>query len=165
MVNTQERKPSILIFKGHPEKFHTQVAPTFEFDNIETYMEIPFEVYLDLPEEEKAFVEGFNKYIDGDMKGARRELAKAASKINEARYMFILVNYILGKKREAQILSADLKKKWDRFIQTWRVPILVVPFSSGDKALYISIDDKGLQALGYLLEGKTPEEVAFLMGL
>ncbi|RMD46309.1 MAG: hypothetical protein D6831_02145 [Aquificota bacterium] len=159
------KSPSILIFKGHPDKFKTQVAPVFEFNNIETYMEIPFEFYLDLPEEEKAFVEGFNKYIDGDMKGSRRELAKAASKINEARYMFILVNYILGKKREAQLLAGDLKKQWDRFIQTWRVPVLVVPFSSGDKALYISIDDKGFQALMYLLEGKTPEEVAFLLGL
>ncbi len=165
MERVLEKKPSILIFKGHPDKFKTQVAPVFEFNNIETYMEIPFEVYLDLPEEEKAFVEGFNKYIDGDMKGSRRELAKAASKINEARYMFILVNYILGKKREAQILAADLKKQWDRFIQTWRVPVLVVPFSSGDKALYVSIDDKGYQALTYLLEEKTPEEVAFLLGL
>jgi len=164
-VKTAEKKPSILIFKGHPEKFKTQVAPLFDFNNIETYMEIPFEYYLDMPEEEKAFVEGFNKYIDEDLKGSRRELAKAASKINEARYMFILVNFILGKKREAKILFADLKKEWDRFIQTWRVPILVVPFTSGDKALFISIDDKGLEALGYLLDGKTPEEVAFIMGL
>ncbi len=164
-MKTAEKKPSILIFKGHPEKFKTQVAPLFDFNNIETYMEIPFEYYLDMPEEEKAFVEGFNKYIDEDLKGSRRELAKAASKINEARYMFILVNFILGKKREAKILFADLKKEWDRFIQTWRVPILVVPFTSGDKALFISIDDKGLEALGYLLDGKTPEEVAFIMGL
>jgi len=27
-------------------------------------MEIPFELYLDMPEEEKAFVQGFNYYID-----------------------------------------------------------------------------------------------------
>ncbi|WP_457641727.1 hypothetical protein [Persephonella sp.] len=160
-----ERQPSILIYKGHPDKFKTQLAPTFDFDNIETYMEIPFEFYLELPEEEKAFVEGFNKYIDGDLKGSRRELAKAASKIPEAKYMFALVNFILGKKKEAQLLMADFKPEWKRFIQTWRVPILVVPFQSGDKALYVSIDAKGLQAFLYLTEGKTPEEIAFIMGL
>ena len=160
------KKPKILIFKGHPEKMPTQVGENIEFDNIETYMEIPFEFYLDLPEEEKAFVEGFNKYIDDDLKSARRELAKSASKIPEGRYMFALVNYILGKKREASILLSDFSSNWERFIQTWRVPILVVPFETDEnKALYISIDDKGLQALNYLLDGKKPEEVAFLLGL
>ncbi len=160
------KKPKILIFKGHPEKMPTQVGEKIEFDNIETYMEIPFEFYLDLPEEEKAFVEGFNKYIDEDLKSARRELAKSASKIPEGRYMFALVNYLLGKKREAQILLSDFNPNWERFIQTWRVPVLVVPFETDEnKALYISIDDTGLKALSYLLEGKKPEEVAFLLGL
>ena len=160
------KKPKILIFKGHPEKMPTQVGENIEFDNIETYMEIPFEFYLDLPEEEKAFVEGFNKYIDDDLKSARRELAKSASKIPEGRYMFALVNYILGKKREASILLSDFSSNWERFIQTWRVPILVVPFETDEnKALYVSIDDKGLQALSYLFEGKKPEEIAFLLGL
>lgn len=55
---------SILIFKGHPSKFPTQVNQKIGFDNIESYMEIPFEFYLDMPEEEKAFVQGFNYYID-----------------------------------------------------------------------------------------------------
>ncbi len=160
------KKPKILIFKGHPEKFPTQVGEHIEFDNIETYMEIPFEFYLDLPEEEKAFVEGFNKYIDEDLKSARRELAKSASKIPEGRYMFALVNFLLGKKREAQILLSDFNPNWERFIQTWRVPILVVPFETDEnKALYVSIDDTGLKALSQLLEGKKPEEVAFLLGL
>ncbi len=158
-------RPSILIFKGHPEKFPTQVSELIEFDNIETYMEIPFEFYLDMPEEEKAFVEGFNKYVDGDLKEARKNLAKSASSVPEGKYMFALVNYILGKKREAQILLSDFSSDWERFIQTWRVPILVVPFQSGDKALYVSIDETGMKALAYLLEGKTPEEVAFLLGL
>ncbi len=160
-----ERKPSIFIHKGHPDKVKTQVAPLFHFDNVETYMEIPFEFYLELPEEEKAFVEGFNKYIDGDIKGSRRELAKAATKIPEAKYMFGLVNFVIGKRRETQLLMSDFKPEWKRFIQTWRVPVLVVPFSSGDKALFVSIDEKGLQAFYYLVEGKTPEEVAFLLGL
>ncbi|ACO03696.1 MAG TPA: hypothetical protein DEP48_06070 [Persephonella sp.] len=160
-----KKEPSILIYKRHPDKFKTQVAPLFEFDNIETYIEIPFEFYLELPEEEKAFIEGFNKYIDGDIKGSRRELAKAASKIPEAKYMFAVVNFIIGKRREAQLLMADFRPEWKRFIQTWRVPVLVVPFQSGDKALYISIDQKGLQAFYYILEGKTPEDVAFLLGL
>jgi hypothetical protein len=159
-------KPKIMIFKGHPEKFPTQVSEKIEFDNVETYMEIPFEFYLDLPEEEKAFVEGFNKYIDEDLKSARRELAKSASKIPEGRYMFALVNYLLGKKREAQILLSDFNPNWERYIQTWRVPILVVPFETDEnKALYISIDETGLKALSQLLEGKKPEEVAFLLGL
>ncbi len=159
-----KKEPSILIYKGHPDKFKTQVAPIFDFDNIETYMEIPFEFFLELPEEEKAFIEGFNKYIDGDIIGSRRELAKAASNIPEARYMFAIVNYTLGKIREAQLLMADFKPEWKRFIQTWRVPILVVPFQTSNKALYISIDDKGLQALYHLLEGKKAEDIAFLMG-
>ncbi len=159
-------KPKIMIFKGHPEKFPTKVSDKIEFDNVETYMEIPFEFYLDLPEEEKAFVEGFNKYIDEDLKSARRELAKSASKIPEGRYMFALVNFILGKKREAQILLSDFNPNWERYIQTWRVPILVVPFETDEnKALYISIDEAGLKALSYLLEGKKPEEAAFLLGL
>ncbi|MBK3331617.1 hypothetical protein GWK41_00890 [Persephonella atlantica] len=160
-----EKNIQIYIFKGHPDRVKTQVAPVFEIDNSESYMEIPFEFYLDMPEEEKAFVEGFNKYIDGDLKGSRRELAKSASKIPEAKYMFALVNILLGKTREAQFLLSDFKPQWKRFIQTWRVPVLVVPFSSGDKALYISIDEKGLQALAYFLEGKTAEEIAFILGL
>ncbi len=164
-MTTMEKEMQIFIFKGHPDRVKTQVAPIFEIDNSESYMEIPFEFYLDLPEEEKAFVEGFNKYIDGDIKGSRRELAKSASKIPEAKYMFALVNILLGKTREAQFLLADFKPEWKRFIQTWRVPVLVIPFSSGDKALYISIDEKGLQALAYFLEGKSPEEIAFLLGL
>lgn len=159
------KEPNILIFKGHPEKFPTQVNQLIDFDNVETYMEIPFEFYLDLPEEEKAFVEGFNKFIDGDLRESRKNLAKSASKIPEGKYMFALVNYLLGKKREAQILLSDFVPKFDRFIQTWRVPVLVVPFQSGDKALYVSLDEKGLKALGYLFEGKSPEEVAFLLGL
>ncbi|WP_457621943.1 hypothetical protein [Persephonella sp.] len=159
------KEPSILIYKGHPDRFKTQVAPVFEFDNIETYMEIPFEFYLELPEEEKAFIEGFNKYIDGDIKGCRRELAKAASKIPEAKYMLAVVNFIIGKKREAQLLMADFKPEWKRFIQTWRVPVIVVPFTTDNRALYISIDETGLQAFYYILEGKTPEDVAFLLGL
>ncbi|SNZ02853.1 hypothetical protein SAMN06265182_0227 [Persephonella hydrogeniphila] len=162
---TADKKIQIFIFKGHPERVKTQVAPVFEIDNSESYMEVPFEFYLDLPEEEKAFVEGFNKYIDGDFKGSRRELAKSASKIPEAKYMFALVNIVLGKFREAQFLLADFKPEWKRYIQTWRVPVLVVPFQTGDKALYISIDEKGLQALNYLLEGKSAEEIAFLLGL
>ncbi|WP_242462827.1 hypothetical protein [Persephonella atlantica] len=162
---TMEKNIQIYIFKGHPDRVKTQVAPVFEIDNSESYMEIPFEFYLDMPEEEKAFVEGFNKYIDGDLKGSRRELAKSASKIPEAKYMFALVNILLGKTREAQFLLSDFKPQWKRFIQTWRVPVLVVPFSSGDKALYISIDEKGLQALAYFLEGKTAEEIAFILGL
>ncbi len=164
-MTTMEKEMQIFIFKGHPDRVKTQVAPIFEIDNSESYMEIPFEFYLDLPEEEKAFVEGFNKYIDGDIKGSRRELAKSASKIPEAKYMFALVNILLGKTREAQFLLADFKPEWKRFIQTWRVPVLVIPFSSGDKALYISIDEKGLQALAYFLEGKSPEEITFLIGL
>ncbi len=160
-----EKNPSILIFKGHPDRLPTQVNELIEFDNAETYMEIPFEFYLDLPEEEKAFVEGFNKYIDGNLKESRKELAKSASKIPEGKYMFALLNYILGKTREAQFLMSNFEPKFDRFIQTWRVPVLVVPFKSGDKALYISTDEKGLQAFKYLLEGKSPEEVAFLLGL
>ncbi len=162
---TTDRNIQIFIYKGHPDKVKTQVAPVFEIDNSESYMEIPFEFYLDLPEEEKAFVEGFNKYIDGDLKGSRRELAKSASKIPEAKYMFALVNTVLGKFREAQLLLAGFKPEWKRFIQTWRVPVLVVPFQSGDKALYIALDEKGLTALNYLLEGKSAEEIAFLMGL
>ncbi|WP_457638925.1 hypothetical protein [Persephonella sp.] len=164
-MQTAEKKIQIFIFKGHPDKVETQVAPVFEIDNSESYMEVPFEFYLDLPEEEKAFIEGFNKYIDGDLKGSRRELAKSASKIPEAKYMFALVNTVLGKFREAQLLLAGFKPEWKRFIQTWRVPVLVVPFHTGDKALYISVDEKGLQALNYLLEGKTPEEIAFMLGL
>ncbi|WP_029522172.1 hypothetical protein [Persephonella sp. KM09-Lau-8] len=164
-MNTAEKKIDIYIFKGHPEKVHTQVAPWAEIDNSEAYMEIPFEFYLDMPEEEKAFVEGFNKFIDGDFKGSRRELAKSASKIPEAKYMFALVNIVLGKFREASLLLSGFQPDWTRFIQTWRVPILVVPFSSGDKALYIALDEKGMQALNYLLEGKAPEEIAFLLGL
>ncbi len=160
-----KKNPSILIFKGHPDRLPTQVNELIEFDNAETYMEIPFEFYLDLPEEEKAFVEGFNKYIDGNLKESRKELAKSASKIPEGKYMFALLNYILGKNREAQFLMSNFEPKFDRFIQTWRVPVLVVPFKSGDKALYISTDEKGLQAFKYLLEGKSPEEVAFLLGL
>lgn len=164
-TENQTKNIDIYIFKGHPERVKTQVAPLFEIDNAESYMEIPFEFYLELPEEDKAFVEGFNKYIDGDIKGSRRELAKSASRIPEAKYMFALVNIVIGKVREAQLLLSGFKPEWRRFIQTWRVPVLVVPFQSGDKALYISIDEKGLQALNYLLEGKTPEETAFLMGL
>ncbi|WP_293446058.1 hypothetical protein [Persephonella sp.] len=164
-MKTMEKKIEILIFKGHPEKVKTQVAPVFEIDNSESYMEVPFEFYLDLPEEEKAFIEGFNKYIDGDIKGSRRELAKSASKIPEAKYMFALVNITIGKFREAQLLLSGFSSDWKRFIQTWRVPVLVVPFNSGDKALYISIDETGLQALNYILEGKSPEEIAFLLGL
>jgi hypothetical protein len=159
------KEPSIFIYKGHPDKVQTQVAPVFEFDNAETYMEIPFEYYLDLPDEEKAFIEGFNKYIDGDYKGSRRELARAADKINEAKYMFALVSYILGKLRDAQLMMTNYKPEKKRFIQTWRTPVLVVPFATGDKALYVALDEKGLQALYYLLEGKTPEEVAFILGL
>ena len=159
------KEPKIYIYKGHPEKVKTQIAPIFEFDNAETYMEVPFEYFLDLPEEEKAFIEGFNKYIDGDYKGSRRELAKAADKIPEAKYMFALVSYIIGKLRDARLMMINFKPEWKRFIQTWRVPVLVVPFQSGDKALYVALDDKGLQALSYLLEGKTPEEIAFIMGL
>ncbi len=159
------REPRIFIYKGHPQKVKTQVAPIFDFDNAETYMEVPFEYFLDLPEEEKAFIEGFNKYIDGDYKGSRRELAKAADKISEAKYMFALVSYIIGKLRDAKLMMINFKPDWKRYIQTWRAPILVVPFQTGDKALYVALDDKGLQALAYLLEGKTPEEVAFIMGL
>lgn len=160
-----EKNPSILIFKGHPDKLPTQVNQLIEFDNAETYMEIPFEYFLDLPEEEKAFIEGFNKYIDGDYKGSRRELAKAADKIPEAKYMFALVSYVIGKLRDAKLMMVNFKPEWKRFIQTWRVPVLVVPFQTGDKALYIALDEKGLQALAYLLEGKSPEEIAFIMGL
>ncbi len=156
---------SILIFKGHPLKFETQVNEKIDFDNVETYMEIPFEFYLDLPEEEKAFVQGFNYYIDGNLKDARRELAKSASKIPEGKYMLALVNYLLGKTTEAKLLLTNFSSNWKRFIQTWRVPILVVPFKTGNKALYISLDEKGLIALQYLLEGKSAEEVAFLLGL
>jgi len=159
-----ERKIQILIHKGHPDKIQTQVAPVFEIDNSESYMEIPFEFYLDLPEEEKAFIEGFNKYIDGNLKGSRRELAKCASRIPEAKYMFALVNIVMGKLREAQLLLAGFNPEWKRFIQTWRVPVLVLPFQTGDKALYISPDEKGLTALDYFLEGKSPEEITFLMG-
>ncbi|NPA57880.1 MAG: hypothetical protein GXN94_01155 [Aquificae bacterium] len=155
----------IFIYKGHPDRIGTQVAPVFEIDNSESYMEIPFEYYLDLPEEEKAFIEGFNKYIDGDLKGSRRELAKSASKIPEAKYMFALVNTVLGKNREAQLLLAGFKPENKRFIQTWRVPVLVLPFQTGEKALYIAPDQKGFEALNLFLEGKTPEEVAFLLGL
>jgi hypothetical protein len=159
------KEPSIFIYKGHPDKVKTQVAPVFEFDNAETYMEVPFEYFLDLPEEEKAFIEGFNKYIDGDLKGSRRELAKAADKINEAKYMFALVSYLLGKLRDAQLIMTNYQPEKKRFIQTWRTPVLVVPFSTGDKALYIALDEKGLQALYHLLEGRTPEEIAFMLGL
>ncbi|GAB6072494.1 hypothetical protein JCM14244_08710 [Venenivibrio stagnispumantis] len=159
------KESKILIFKGHPERFPTQVGDTVDFDNVETYMEIPFEFYLDMPEEEKAFVQGFNYYIDENLKDARRELAKAASKIPEAKYMLALVNYLLGKKTEAKILLTNFSSDWKRFIQTWRIPILVVPFQSSDKNLYISIDEKGLNALNYLLEGKTAEEIAFILGL
>lgn len=159
------KEPGIFIYKGHPQKMETKVAPLFEFDNVETYMEIPFEYFLDLPEEEKAFIEGFNKYIDGDYKGSRRELAKSADKIPEAKYMFALVSYIIGKVKDARLMMVNFKPDWKRFIQTWRVPILVVPFKTGDKALYIALDDKGLQAFNYLLEGKSPEEIAFIMGL
>ncbi|NPA13216.1 MAG: hypothetical protein GXO45_04430 [Aquificae bacterium] len=164
MQNT-DRNLQILIFKGHPDKVETQVAPVFEIDNSETYMEVPFEFYLDLPEEEKAFIEGFNKYIDGDLKGSRRELAKSTNKIPEAKYMFALVSLVLGKPREAQFVLADFKPEWKRFIQTWRVPVLVVPFATGEKALYIAPDEKGLQAINHLLDGKSPEEIAFLLGL
>jgi hypothetical protein len=156
---------SILIFKGHPSKFPTQVNQKIEFDNIETYMEIPFEFYLDMPEEEKAFVQGFNYYIDGNLKDARRELAKSASKVPEGKYMLALVNYLLGKNTEAKLLLTGFSSDWQRFIQTWRVPVLVVPFKNGTDALYISLDEKGLNTLQYLLEGKTPEEVAFILGL
>jgi len=156
---------SILIFKGHPSKFPTQVNQKIEFDNIETYMEIPFEFYLDMPEEEKAFVQGFNYYIDGNLKDARREMAKSASKVPEGKYMLALVNYLLGKTTEAKLLLTGFSSDWQRFIQTWRVPVLVVPFKNGTDALYISLDEKGLNALQYLLEGKTPEEVAFILGL
>jgi len=75
------------------------------------------------------------------------------------------VNITIGKFKEAQFLLSGFRSDWKRFIQTWRVPVLVVPFSSGDKALYISIDQKGIQAINYLLEGKSPEEIAFLLGL
>ena len=156
---------SILIFKGHPTKFPTQVNKKIEFDNIETYMEVPFEFYLDMPEEEKAFIQGFNYYIDGNLKDARRELAKSASKIPEGKYMLALVNYILGKNTEAKLLLTGFSSNWQRFIQTWRVPILVVPFKNNIEALYISLDEKGLNALQYLLEGKSPEEVSFILGL
>ena len=156
---------SILIFKGHPSKFPTQVNQKIEFDNIETYMEIPFEFYLDMPEEEKAFVQGFNYYIDGNLKDARREMAKSASKVPEGKYMLALVNYLLGKTTEAKLLLTGFSSDWQRFIQTWRVPVLVVPFKNGTDTLYISLDEKGLNALQYLLEGKTPEEVAFILGL
>jgi len=159
------KEPKIFIYKGHPSKVKTQVAELFEFDNAETYMEVPFEYFLDLPEEEKAFIEGFNKYIDGDYKGSRKELAKASDKIMEAKYMFALVSYLIGRLKDAQLMMINFKPDWKRFIQTWRVPILVVPFQTGDKALYIALDEKGLQALNYLLEGKSAEEVAFLLGL
>ena len=155
----------ILIFKGHPAKFQTQVNEFIEFDNVETYMEVPFEFYLDMPEEEKAFVQGFNYYIDGNLKDARKELAKSASKIPEGKYMLALVNYLLGKTTEAKLLLTNFQSDWKRFIQTWRVPVLVVPFEDKRKALYISLDEKGLNALQYLLEGRKPEEVAFLLGL
>ena len=154
-----------MIFKGHPSKFPTQVNQKIEFDNVETYMEIPFEYYLDMPEEEKAFVQGFNYYIDGNIKDARKELAKSASKISEGKYMLALVNYILGKTTEAKLLLTNFSSNWERFIQTWRVPILVVPFKNNTEALYVSLDENGLNALQYLLEGKRPEEVAFILGL
>lgn len=156
----------ILIFKGHPSKIKTQVNEIIEFDNVETYMEIPFEFYLDLPEEEKAFVQGFNFYIDGNLKDARKELAKSASKIPEGRYLLSLLNYILGKVTESKILMSGFHSDWRRFVQTWRVPVLVIPFTSDkQRALYISIDEKGTLALQYLLEGKKPEEIAFLLNL
>jgi len=164
MVKT-DNNLQIFIYKGHPDRVKTQVAPVFEIDNSEAYMEVPFEFYLELPEEEKAFIEGFNKYIDGDLKGSRRELAKSASKIPEAKYMFILVNTILGKNREAQLLLSQLKPDWKRFIQTWRVPVLVLPLQTEGKALYIAPDSKGLEALNLFLEGKSPEEIVFLLGL
>ena len=160
-----ENNLKIFIYKGHPDKVKTQVGPIFDIDNSESYMEIPFEFYLDLPEEEKSFIEGFNKYIDGDIIGSRRELARSASQVPEARYMLALVNIVLGKFREAQILISGFKPEWKRFIQTWRVPILAVPFKSENKALYISIDQKGLSALNMLLEGKSPEEIAFLLAI
>jgi hypothetical protein len=79
--------------------------------------------------------------------------------------MLALINYLLGKTTEAKLLLTNFSSDWKRFIQTWRVPILVVPFKDKDKALYKSLDEKGMNALLYVLKGKNPEEVAFLLSL
>jgi hypothetical protein len=96
-------------------------------------------------------VQGFNYYIDGNLKDARRELAKSASKVPEGKYMLALVNYLLGKNTEAKLLLTGFSSDWQRFIQTWRVPVFVVPFKNGTDALYISLDEKGLNALQYFI--------------
>ncbi len=55
--------------------------------------------------------------------------------------MLSLINYLLGKTMEAKLLLTNFLSDWKRFIQTWRVPILVVPFKDKYKALYKSLDE------------------------
>ncbi len=144
------------IYKGHPAFFETKEAPYVPYDNVETYLESSFDyMTYSMNPYEKLFVEGFNYFIDYLLSGgdeyflheAKKALAQAYNKLDEAKYLLGLLRIVEGKPGDARrFFEAITDFTFPKFIQYYRVPTLVVK-SGGGKALYLTPSEEGVKKI------------------
>jgi len=149
------------IYKGHPAFYETKQAPYVPYDNVETYIESSFDyMTYSMKPEEKAFVEGFNYFVDyllsdGDeyfLHEAKKAFAHTYNTIEESKYMLGLIRILEGNPADARRFFEAIRDfSFPRFIQYYRVPTLVITTNDG-KTIYATPSEEGVKKILELLK-------------
>ncbi len=149
------------IYRGNPAFFETKEAPYVPYDNVETYAESSFDyMTYSMPSEEKAFLEGFNFFVDyllseGDtyfLHEAKKAFAYAYKSLEESKYMLGLIRILEGNPSDAvRFFEAIRDFSFPLFVKYYRVPTLVV--RKGEKALYLTPSEEGVKEILKILKG------------
>ena len=149
------------LYKGHPAFFETKEAPYVPYDNVETYMESSFDyMTYSMNPKEKAFVEGFNYFVDYLLSGGDEYFLHEAKKafahsydLDESKYMLGLVRILEGKPEDAKrFFEAITDFTFPNFVKYYRVPTLVVKMDNG-KTLYATPSKEGVEKILEILRG------------